>query len=75
MNPLLLVPFLLLSPLIGRENPFFPISDTRHVTSNIPDTKPPLDTLRYHLPDQARLLKEVTLTFQNLDGTIESRTI
>ncbi len=75
MNPLLLVPFLLLSPLIGRENPFFPTSDTRNVTSNVPDTKPLLDTISYHLPDRARLLKEVTLTFQNLDGTMESRTI
>lgn len=75
MNPLLLVPFLLLTPLIGRENPFFPTSDTRNLTSNVPDTKPPLNTLSYHLPDQARLLKDVTFTFQNVDGTIESRRI
>jgi hypothetical protein len=37
MNPLFFVPFLLLSPLIGRDNPFFPTSDTQTVTSNLPD--------------------------------------
>lgn len=75
MNPLLLVPFLLLTPLCGRENPFFPTSDARNITSNVPDSKPPLGSLSYRLPDQARLLKEVTLTYQNLDGSIESRTV
>lgn len=75
MNPLLLVPLLLLSPLIARENPFFPTTESRSVTSNLPDTKPALSTVHYNLPDQARLLKEITLTFQNLDGTIESRTV
>lgn len=71
----LLVSVLLLSPLLARENPFFTPNDSKanKVTSNIPDTKPLLGTLNYPLPDQARILKEVTFTIQNLDGSIESR--
>lgn len=75
MHPLLFIPFLFLSPLIGRENPFFPTSDTLAVTSNLPDSKPLLTSARYTLPDTARLLKEVTITFQHADGTIDTRTI
>jgi hypothetical protein len=75
MNPLLFVPFLFLSPLIGRENPFFPTSDTPTITSNLSDSKPVLTSARYALPDTARLLKEVTITFQNADGTIDTRKI
>lgn len=75
MNPLILVPFLLLTPLIGRENPFFPASDAQTVTSNISDTAKPLDSLDYRFPDHARVLKEVTLTYQNLDGSFETHKI
>ncbi|MFY9142893.1 AMIN domain-containing protein [Sulfuricurvum sp.] len=71
----LLVSLILLSPLVARENPFFTPADSKanKVTSNIPDTKPPLGTVNYTLPDQARILKEVTFTIQNLDGSIETR--
>lgn len=69
--------FLLLSPLFSRENPFFPIDESKKqkVTSNTPDERPQMGTINYALPDQARVLKEVTLSIQNLDGSIEERKI
>ncbi len=75
MKPFLLIPFLLLSSLAARENPFFPASDLQNVTSNVSDAKPSLSPISYPIPDQARILQEVTVTFQNVDGTIESRVI
>jgi hypothetical protein len=66
---------LLLAPLIARENPFFATDAAKKekVTSNIPDNRPQLSSVSYTLPDQARILKEVTFTIQNLDGSIETR--
>lgn len=66
---------LLLAPLIARENPFFATDATtkEKVTSNAPDNRPQLSSVNYTLPDQARILKEVTFTIQNLDGSIETR--
>jgi len=68
---------LLLAPLIARENPFFATDDAKKdkITSNVPDNRPQLGSVNYTLPDQARILKEVTFTIQNLDGSIESRKI
>ncbi len=74
MRVSLLLSLLLLSPLSARENPFFAVSpSSQKVTSNIPDSTPPLGSVSYTLPDQARILKEVTLTYQNIDGSIETK--
>ncbi|MDD5717615.1 MAG: AMIN domain-containing protein [Sulfuricurvum sp.] len=72
-----LIALFLLSPLIARENPFFSSNGLKSeaVTSNVPDTKPPLTSINYTFPNQARILTEVTLTFQNLDGSTEKHTI
>lgn len=71
-----LICLLLLSPLIGRENPFFAADPSaQKVTSNIPDAAPQFETLSYTFPDHARLLKEITFTIQNADGTIEKRKV
>jgi len=69
--------FLLLSPLFARENPFFPLDESKKqkVTSNISDARPQMGTISYPLPDNARVLKEITLSIQNLDGSIEERKI
>lgn len=69
--------FLLLSPLFARENPFFPLDESKKqkVTSNVPDSRPQMGSISYTLPDNARVLKEVTLSIQNLDGSIEERKI
>lgn len=63
--------------LEARENPFFPSNQnqTTPVSSNVLEEKPRLQTLHYQLPDQARVLKEVTLTYQNIDGSIETKNI
>lgn len=77
MKRSLFLSLVLLAPLLARENPFFAAdpSKAQKVTSNIPDSKPQMGTISYTLPDQARILKEVTFTIQNLDGSIESRKI
>lgn len=71
----LFLSLLLLSPLFGRENPFFASDESKKqkVTSNISEARPKMGTINYTFPDQARVLKEVTFTIQNLDGSIEDR--
>ncbi|MDD2780403.1 AMIN domain-containing protein [Sulfuricurvum sp.] len=63
---------LLLAPLLARENPFFSTNETKRVTSNTIELKPQMENIHYKLPDQARILKEVTFTIQNVDGSIEN---
>lgn len=73
----LILSLLLTASSMGRENPFFALdpSKTQKTTSNIIENKPPLNSVSYTLPDQARILKEVTFTIQNIDGSIENRKI
>lgn len=75
MKRSLYLSLLFLTPLLARENPFFATDAAKKekVTSNAPDNRPQLSSVNYTLPDQARILKEVTFTIQNLDGSIESR--
>jgi hypothetical protein len=74
MKRSLYVSLFLVTSLIGRDNPFFAIDESKiqKVTSNVPDTKPSLGTISYSLPDQARILQEISFTVQNLDGSIET---
>lgn len=69
--------FLLLSPLLARENPFFAVDESKKqkVTSNVSDARPQMGAINYTFPDQARILKEVTFTIQNLDGSFEERKV
>lgn len=75
MNKTLLLSSLLVSILFSRENPFFSTteSQTHTITSQKDTNKPPLTTMSYNFPNHSRVLKEVTFTFQNLDGSIETR--
>lgn len=67
---------LLLSELGARENPFFPVDESKkQTTSNVPDRRPQMGTINYTFGDNARILKEVTFTIQNLDGTIEEKSL
>lgn len=77
MKRSLYLSLILLAPLIARDNPFFAADETKKekITSNCPDNLPQLGSVNYSLPDQARILKEVTFTIQNLDGSIETRKI
>lgn len=68
---------LLLSLSEARDNPFFPAEGVEDlaVTSNITKNFDPLKRAALTLPDSARVLKEVTIRYQNLDGSIGSRTL
>ena len=61
----------------ARENPFFPASGDKdlYITSNKVDRVDNLKRLSTTFPDSARILKEVTIKYQNLDGSIESKTL
>jgi len=45
------------------------------ITSNQITKYPPLKRVAISLPDQARVLEEVTVSYKNLDGSIEKKTI
>ncbi len=61
----------------ARENPFLITStnSSNAVTSQKNSYKPPLTSRVYNFPSSARVLKEATFTFQNLDGSLETRKI
>lgn len=63
--------------LIARENPFFPTEsmDSMPITSNQITKYPPLKRIAISLPDHARVLKEITISYKNLDGSIEKKSI
>lgn len=68
---------LLVTVLLGRDNPFFSTDENAELplSNNKTATKPLLTSVSYHFPDHARVLKEATFTFQNVDGSIETRRI
>ena len=61
----------------ARENPFFPAEGIKDLplSSNIIDTYAPLKRAAVALPDSARVIKEVTVRYQNLDGSIDTKSI
>lgn len=63
--------------LQARENPFFPDEsiESMPITSNQIDTYPLLKRAAISLPDQARVLEEITISYKNLDGSIEKKSI
>ncbi|MDD5211025.1 MAG: AMIN domain-containing protein [Sulfuricurvum sp.] len=73
MNKALFLSAILSCTLIARENPFFSTAEsaTMPISSNQVTHQPPLTTMTYNFPDQARVLKEATFTFQNVDGSLE----
>lgn len=73
----LILSSLLIVTLLGRDNPFFSTEENAQLplSSNKTSHKPPLTSLTYNFPDHARVLKEATFTFQNVDGSIETRRI
>ena len=63
--------------LLGRENPFFPY-DSAHepaYSSNEIEEAEPLKQAAITLPNSARRIKGVTIAYQNLDGSVERRSI
>lgn len=63
--------------LTARENPFFPPKDIKspsYTTNHITKT-PPFLSKSFRLPSSARILKSITITYENLDGSISSKEI
>ena len=77
MEKFLLFAFVFIVSLNARENPFFPSQNGKDIpfTSNEQKTVPPLKRATIELPSQARVLESVTISFKNLDGSIESKNI
>lgn len=61
--------------VFGRENPFFALDPSKSkVSSNIIEHKEPLQNINTKFSPEDRVLKEITLTVQKLDGSVESKT-
>ena len=75
MNKALIFSAIFSCTLIARENPFFSSEEsaTMPISSNQVAHQPALTSMTYNFPDQARILKEATFTFQNVDGSLETR--
>lgn len=63
--------------LFARENPFFPVDNQQELpfTSNLNEELEPLKRASISLPPQARVLQKITVSFKNLDGSIENKSI
>lgn len=75
MNKALILSAILSCTLMARENPFFSTDENAamSLSSNQATHEPPLTSMTYNFPDHARVLKEATFTFQNVDGSLETR--
>jgi hypothetical protein len=71
---LLLISFI---SLCARDNPFFPTdpNDIAQTTSNRIEVLQPFTTQNISLPNSARAIKAITITYQNLDGSISNETL
>lgn len=72
-----IVLFLTTITLVARENPFKPMDDakTSGKTTYKKDTRENFIDQKVKLPSSARILKKVELVFQNLDGSIETKSV
>lgn len=77
MYRFLLIFSLIATLLEARDNPFFPAEGVKDlpVTSSEVQAFDPLKRAAISLPDSARVLKKVTVKYQNLDGSIGEQSI
>ncbi len=77
MKKVLLSCLIISSLALARENPFFPSDGVKDlpITSNSDTRRPQLKRTAMTLPDSARILKQVTIKYQNLDGSLETKSI
>ncbi len=77
MKKILLSCLIITSVTLARENPFFPSEGVKDlpITSNTENRRPQLKRSAMTLPDSARILKQVTVKYQNLDGSLETKSI
>ncbi|NPA58873.1 MAG: AMIN domain-containing protein [Epsilonproteobacteria bacterium] len=63
--------------LEARENPFFPTQGQKDIpyTSNDVKTIPTLKNASLKFPSSARIIKKVTVEYENLDASIETKSI
>ena len=68
---------ILFLPLFARENPFFPVSGSSvpNYSTNQVEKPKPFRSVSIKLPGSVRILKSVTLTCENLDGSISTKEI
>ncbi|EQB39134.1 hypothetical protein M947_08210 [Sulfurimonas hongkongensis] len=68
---------LLLASLDARENPFFPAKGEKDIpyTTNLTQNIEPLKRSSITLPSSARIIKKVTIEYENLDATVETKSI
>ncbi|MBR2495102.1 AMIN domain-containing protein [Helicobacter sp.] len=66
---------LVLTSLHARENPFEPVIQPKEDNFIQKNAKDPFRDLDFKLPSTARILKSITITYQNIDGTIGTKTI
>ncbi|MGX2972279.1 AMIN domain-containing protein [Helicobacter sp. T3_23-1059] len=59
----------------ARENPFEPMSRPQEDTFKSPNAKNYFKERDIKLPSTARILKTITITYQNIDGSTESKSI
>ncbi len=73
----LFISSILLLTLQARENPFFPSKGEKDIpyTSNQVKMALPLKRSSITLPSSARIIKKVTVEYENLDASIETRSI
>ena len=71
---IVLLPFIC---LLARDNPFFPTdpNEVQVTTSNRVETLEPYSTQTISLPNSARAIKAITITYQNLDGSLANETL
>jgi len=69
--------FLSFISLFARDNPFFPADPNavQMTTSNRVETLAPFSKQNISLPNSARAIKAITITYQNLDGSISNETM
>lgn len=77
MIRVLFISFFLLITLEARENPFFPSKGQKDIpyTSNQVKLAEPLNRSSITLPSSARIIKKVTIEYENLDASIEKKSI
>lgn len=77
MIRILLITLFLLINTQARENPFFPMEGEKDIpyTSNLNKKTPKLKRATITLPSQARVIKKVTIEYENLDASQETKSI
>lgn len=67
--------FFIFCMVFGRENPFEPVVNPKDASENsIQDSKAYFEAFDFKLPTTARILKSVSVSYQKIDGSIETKT-